>query len=153
MIQIANLFGRHKQGGMVRQLAGQVMNGVSLTCAREAIEQQPFFDWQAKFLQLFSLLNKTDYIPIKQPQGFLWEDDILSADGSEFVNPQIASISAISVCHLKRNDLPFVGSRSFNHLLNFLQQTARKVRAPFSGWNCDFQMRATCLSITLRRAH
>jgi hypothetical protein len=111
MIQIAHLFGRYKQGRMVWQLAGQVVNSVSLACARGAIEQQPFFDWQAEFLQLFSLLDKTSYIPIKEPQGLLWEDDILSVDGSKLVNPQIASISAVSLRHLKRNNLPFVGGR------------------------------------------
>jgi hypothetical protein len=65
-----------------------------------------FFDWQAQFLQLFSLLDKTSYIPIKEPQRFFWEDDILSADGSKLVNPQIAGISAVSLRHLKRNDFP-----------------------------------------------
>jgi hypothetical protein len=133
----ADLLGGDEQRGVVGNLAGEIMNSVGLAGAGRAVEEQSFFEAEAKARELFAMPDELGNVAFEQGQGFFRKNDFVTGNAAKFVNANGRGFAGVGAAFLERENASAVRAAFGDDFFRAGHDPAGEGEAILAGRNGD----------------
>lgn len=128
---------------------GQISDAMRLAGARRTVEQQPLLRREPHRSQRGSLFREPQHVPLERSKCPIRQDDFVTLDGFEIVNPNPGRVPGPLRARFQRQDSPSIARPAREMSLEPVEHTGCHLRTEVARRGCHFNIQEATLSIVV----